>query len=77
MRMHAYRRPDGALELFVDGAARSACVTGAHDLGLADVELATFSPDVVLAIGMDARALARGADALLVESALARREAPG
>lgn len=47
---------------------------GAHDLGIADVDIATFSPATVLSIGLDARAMARGVDAALVEHALALRD---
>lgn len=74
MHLHAYRRPDGALEVVADHARAGSPVHGMHDLGLADVDLAAFSPPVVLCIGLEARATARGEDALVVEHALALRD---
>jgi hypothetical protein len=74
MRLHAYRHFDGAVELVADHALVYCPAFGAADLGSADVDLARFSPAVILGIGLDARALARGQDALVVEHALALRD---
>ncbi len=42
-----------------------------HDLGVADVDLERLSPTLVLGIGLDAWAIARGGDAMLIRNALA------
>jgi hypothetical protein len=70
MRLHAYRHFDGAVELVADHALVYCPAFGAADLGSADVDLARFSPAVILGIGLDAR----GQDALVVEHALALRD---
>lgn len=74
MRLHAYRHHDGALEVVADHAQAGCPTYGMHDLGEADVDLAAFSPPTVLCIGLEARATARGHDALVVEHALAVRD---
>jgi hypothetical protein len=75
MRLHAYRHFDGAVEIVADHALAYCPTYGASDLGEADVDIAHLSPSIVLSIGLDARALARGADAAVVEHALAVRDA--
>lgn len=75
MRLHAYRHFDGTLELVADHALAYRPTFGARDLGVADVDIATFSPATVLSIGLDARAVAQGIDAAVVEHALALRDA--
>lgn len=75
MRLHAYRHHDGAFEVVYDGAATTAPTPGTHDLGVAEIDLSTFSTALVLTIGLSARAMARGNDALVVEHALAMRDA--
>lgn len=74
MRLHAYRHQDGAFEVVYDGASASAPMPGARDLGEAEMDLSAFSTALVLTIGLSARAVARGRDAVVVEHALALRD---
>ena len=74
MLLHAYQHHDGAFEVVADHALAGWPTDGTRDLGVADVDLAAFSPPLVLCIGLDAHATARGADALVVERALALRD---
>lgn len=76
MRLHVYRHPDGAFELVSDDALSCAPVSGARDLGVAEIDLAAFSSPLVLAMGLHARATARGSDSAVVERALALRDVP-
>lgn len=75
MLLHVYQHHDGALEVVADHALAGWPTEGTRDLGAADVDLAAFSPPLVLRIGLHAHATARGADALVVEHALALRDA--
>ena len=77
MRLHADRPLDGALEVAADRALAYCPDVAAADLGTADVDLGYFSPALILRIGLEARAVARGADAVVVEHALAVRSACG
>lgn len=77
MRLHAYRHSDGALKVVADHALAYCPAFAAADLGIADVDLGYFSPALILCIGLDARAVARGADAMVVEHALAARDSRG
>ena len=76
MRLHAFQMTDGTMHVV---AERLAAVLDARseldgcDLGVADVDLTRLSPNLVLGIGLDAWAIARGGDALLSRSALAVR----
>lgn len=73
MRLHAYRHFDGAVEIVADHALVYCPAAGA-DLGHAEVDLTRFSPALILCMGLDARAVARGPDAAVVEHALAERD---
>ena len=75
MRLHAFQLMDGTmhvvaerLEASLDARAELAGL----DLGVADVDLGRLSPNLVLGIGMDAWAVARGDDASLIRTALTR-----
>lgn len=74
MRLHAFQMTDGTMHVV---AERLAAVLDARseldgrDLGVADIDLERLSPDFVLGIGLDAWAIARGGDAMLIRSALA------
>jgi hypothetical protein len=76
MRLHAFQTTDGTMHVVDE---RLAAVLDArteldgHDLGVADIDLEQLSPGLVLGIGLDAWAIARGGDALLIRSALAVR----
>ncbi|HZX79642.1 MAG TPA: hypothetical protein VFE72_01645 [Lysobacter sp.] len=73
MRLHAYQLPDGTMHIVAERLAAALDARSeldGHDLGVADVDLAQLSPDLVLGIGMDAWAIARGDDALLIRDAL-------
>lgn len=73
MRLHAFQMTDGTMHVV---AERLAAALDAHreldarDIGVADVDLAQLSPNLVLGIGLDAWAIARGDDALLIRSAI-------
>lgn len=71
MQLHAYQLHDGRLELLAEDIVAGP-LEPARDLGVADVDLAELSPDVVLGIGLEARAVADGDDARRVQAALAR-----
>lgn len=73
MQLHAYQLHDGRLELLAEAATTCGPLEPGQDLGVADLDLADLSPDVVLGIGLQARAVATGDDALLVHRALALR----
>ncbi|TZF90284.1 hypothetical protein [Cognatilysobacter lacus] len=74
MRLHAFQLTDGTMHVV---AERLAAVLDARseldcrDLGVAEVDLARLSPNLVRGIGLDAWAIARGGDAQLIQSALA------
>lgn len=75
MRLHAYQGAGGELQIVAAPVdAHCAEVTAAADLGEADVDLAALSPSMVLGLGMDARAVARGNDAHLIRRALATQQ---
>ena len=74
MRLHAFQLTDGTMHVVAERLAASLDARSeldGHDLGVADVDLARLSPHLVLGIGMDAWAIARGDDALLIRDALA------
>lgn len=74
MRLHAFQTTDGTIHVV---AERLAAVLDprseldGRDLGVADVDPSRLSPDLVLGIGLDAWAIARGGDASLIRNALA------
>ncbi|GAB1595318.1 hypothetical protein [Lysobacter claricitrinus] len=73
MRLHAFQMTDGTMHVV---AERLAAALDAHreldayDMGVAEVDLAQLSPTLVLGIGLDAWAIARGEDALMIRSAI-------
>ena len=74
MRLHAFQMTDGTMHVV---AERLVAVLDARseldgrDLGVADIDLDRLSPNLVLGIGLDAWAIARGGDATLIRSVLA------
>lgn len=73
MRLHAFQLDDGTMHVVaerLEAALDARAELEAHDLGVADVDLARLSPTLVLGIGMDAWAVARGDDALQIRAAL-------
>lgn len=73
MRMHAFQLTDGTMHVVaecLEAALDARAELQARDLGVADVDLARLSTGLVLGIGMDAWAVARGEDALLIRSAI-------
>lgn len=74
MRLHAFQIDDGSVHVVaerVEASLGAATELGALDLGVADVDLAVLSPALVLGIGLDAWAIARGDDATMIRCALA------
>ena len=73
MRLHAFQLTDGTMHVVAERLAAALDAQSeldGHDLGVAEVDLAQLSPRLVLGIGMDAWAIARGDDALLIRNAL-------
>jgi hypothetical protein len=73
MRLHAFQLDDGTMHVVaerLEAALDARAELEAHDLGVVDVDLARLSPALVLGIGMDAWAVARGDDALQIRTAL-------
>lgn len=76
MRLHAFQLTDGTVHVVaecLEAALAASVELDATDLGVADVDLARLSPPMVLGIGLDAWAVARGGDAVLIRNALAAR----
>lgn len=76
MRLHAFQLDDGTMHVVaerVEAALAAEAELQAFDLGVADVDLARLSPTLVLGIGLDAWAVARGEDALLIRAVLSTR----
>lgn len=74
MRLHAFQADDGSVHVVaerVEASLGAATELAAFDLGVADVDLAVLSPSLVLGIGLDAWAVARGEDAMMIRCALA------
>lgn len=74
MRLHAFQLTDGTMHVVaerLEAALDARAELEAHDLGVAEIDLSQLSPSLVLGIGMDAWAVARGEDALLIRTALA------
>ncbi|MGY3264094.1 MULTISPECIES: hypothetical protein [unclassified Lysobacter] len=74
MRLHAFQLTDGTMHVVAERLAAALDAQrelDAHDMGVADVDLAQLSPNLVLGIGLDAWAIARGEDALLIRGAIA------
>ncbi|WP_133499839.1 hypothetical protein [Cognatilysobacter terrigena] len=73
MRLHAFQMTDGTMHVVAERLAAALDAhreLDAHDMGVAEVDLAQLSPNLVLGIGLDAWAIARGEDALLIRSAI-------
>lgn len=78
MRLHAFQMTDGTMHVVAERLAAALDAhgeLGGHDLGVADVDLAQLSPTLVLGIGLDAWAVARGEDAMLIRARLAMQSA--
>jgi len=76
MRLHAFQMTDGTVHVVAErlvAALDARRELDAYDLGVAEIDLARLSPNLVLGIGLDAWAIARGGDALLIRHALAAR----
>ncbi|GAB6195133.1 hypothetical protein [Lysobacter xanthus] len=76
MRLHAFQLTDGTVHVVaerVEAALAAGAELTARDLGVADVELDRLSPPLVRGIGLDAWAVARGGDAVLIRSAIVRQ----
>ncbi|GAB2512405.1 hypothetical protein [Lysobacter humi (ex Lee et al. 2017)] len=74
MRLHAFQVDDGSVHVVaerIEASLGAATELGALDLGVAEVDLAVLSPSLVLGIGLDAWAIARGDDATMIRCALA------
>lgn len=74
MRLHAFQVDDGSVHVVaerVEASLGAATELGALDLGVAEVDLSVLSPSLVLGIGLDAWAIARGEDAMTIRGALA------
>lgn len=73
MRLHAFQLTDGTMHVVaerLEAALAARAELEALDLGVADVDLAQLSPSLVLVLGLDAWAVARGEDATLIRSTL-------
>jgi hypothetical protein len=74
MRLHAFQMTDGTMHVVaerLEAALDARSELDGRDLGVADVDLERLSPNLVLGIGLDAWAIARGGDAMLIRNALA------
>jgi hypothetical protein len=74
MRLHAFQTTDGTMHVVAERLAAALDARSeldGFDLGVADVDLERLSPHLARGIGLDAWAIARGGDALLIRSALA------
>lgn len=78
MRLHAFQMTDGTMHVVAErlvAALDAREELGGCDLGVAEIDLAQLSPTLVLGIGLDAWAIARGDDAMLIRTMLTLQSA--